>query len=197
MSRSAKRVKTIAKGAAGFLAGAGLWLSAAGPYHAAIAAPAQFLIRAFESPAATRLGASGREVIVDRGDFPPSSPRPGIPAGDLDFNIALLAALFAASPRPLSDRAILRLLLALAVLAASHVVALIFSVESLYAMDLGEWSRVHYGAVSRNFWATGAHFYRIAGMFAIPFVLWWGLAEAPAIVSRGGPAAARRSRRRA
>jgi hypothetical protein len=176
MSASARSFKIFAKGAAGFLAGAAIWLLVAEPYHFAVAAPAQALIRAFESPATTRLRPEGREVIVDRADFPPSSPRPSLPASDLDFNIALLTALFASARRPLSDRGLGRLLLACGVLYLSHVAALVFAVESLYALDLGEWSRAHYGPIARNFWATGAHFYRIAGMFALPFVLWWALA---------------------
>jgi len=181
VSRSARRFNAIARGAGGFLAGSLLWLLLAGPYHAAVAAPAQWLIRAFESPAATRLKASGQEVIVDREDFPPASPRPGIPASDLDFNIALLGALFASAPKPLSDRGIARLALACAVLYLSHVAALVVGVESLYAFDLGEWSRARYGAVARNVWATATHFYRIAGIFAVPFVLWWALAAEVAL----------------
>ena len=31
------------------------------------------------------------------------------------------------------------------------------------------------GRVARNFWAAGFHFYQIAGRFAAPFALWWGL----------------------
>lgn len=155
-----------------------MWLLFAGPYHAAVAAPAQFLIRAFESPAVTNLRAQGSEVLVDRSDFPPASPRPGIPASDLDFNIAILTALFATAARPLSDRGIAKLLLACSILYLSHVAALVCGVESLYAFDLGEWSAAHYGPIARNIWATGSHFYRIAGIFAIPFGLWWALAAA-------------------
>jgi hypothetical protein len=131
------------------------------------------LIRLFESPGVTRLRAEKREVIVDREDFPPSSPRPGIPAQDLDFNVAILIALFATARRPFADRSLRKIGAGLAILWATHVVALIFAVESLYATELGPWSADHYGALARNVWATGHHFYRIAGMFAIPFVLWW------------------------
>jgi hypothetical protein len=141
-----------------------------------LAAPAEVLLRSFESPAATRLKASGDEVIVDREDFPPASPRPGIPASDLDFNVALLGALFATAPKPLSDRGLARLATAAALLYASHVAALVSGVEVLYAFDLGDWSPAHYGTLARNFWGTASHFYRIAGIFAVPFVLWWWLA---------------------
>ena len=173
MSRRRDLARPLVRAVGGFLAGAALWIGLAEPYHRTLAAPAQALIRVFESPGVTRLRAENREVIVDREDFPPSSPRPGIPAQDLDFNVAILTALFATARRPFSDRSLRILAAALALLWGSHVVALVFSVESLYATELGPWSAAHYGTLARNFWATGHHFYRIAGMFAIPFVLWW------------------------
>jgi len=179
LSRAARYVPPLVKGAAGFLAGAALWAVAAEPYQRTLAPAAQAAIRLFETPAVTRLRAERREVIVDREDFPEASARPGIPADDLDFNVAILAALFAASPRPLSDRGLRRFAAAAAILWATHVAALVFAVESLYALSLGPWSAAHYGPVARNFWATGNHFYRIAGMFAVPFALWWALAAAP------------------
>jgi hypothetical protein len=112
---------------------------------------------------------------VDRSDFPPSSARPGLPAPDLHFNFVLLCALFAMSPRPLSPKRFGRFWVAAAALWAVHVVALVFQIESLYATRLGPWSQAHYGVVARNFWAGGFHFYQIAGRFAAPFALWWGL----------------------
>ena len=181
MSRRRDLVRPLARAVAGFLAGAVLWIGLAEPYHRTLATPAQISIRLFESPSVTRLRAEKREVIVDREDFPPASPRPGIPAEDLDFNVAILTALFATRRRPFSDRSLKKLAAALALLWVTHLVALVFAVESLYASELGPWSAAHYGTAARNFWATGHHFYRIAGMFAVPFVLWWALArDAPA-----------------
>jgi hypothetical protein len=138
-----------------------------------VALGAQLLLRAFESPAVTRLSASGGDIRVDRSDFPTGSPRPGLPAADLHFNFVLLAALFALAPRPLRPRPFARFWAAALVLWGAHVVALVFQVESVYATRLGPWSEAHYGAVARNFWAGGFHFYQIAGRFALPFVLWW------------------------
>lgn len=190
MSRRRDLARPLVRAAGGFLAGAVLWVGFAEPYHRTLAAPAQALIRTFESPAVTRLRAENREVIVDREDFPPASPRPGIPAQDLDFNVAILTALLATARRPFSDRGLKILAAALALLWASHVVALVFSVESLYATELGPWSAAHYGILARNFWATGRHFYRIAGMFAIPFVLWWAFTRE----GQGSPTAGGRRR---
>lgn len=161
--------------ALGFAAGLAFWLVFAAPYERTVAGTAGFLIRLFERPPVTSLSASNGEIRVDRSDFPPASPRPGLPAPDLHFNFVLLAALFALGPRPLEPKRFGRFWIAAAGLFAIHVVALVFQVEAIYATRLGEWSDAHYGAVARNLWAGGFHFYQIAGRFAAPFALWWGL----------------------
>ncbi len=167
-ARSALRI------AAGFAAGLIFWLAFSAPYEKLVAASAGLLLRIFESPSVTSLTASGGEIHVDRADFPPASPRPGLPTADLDFNFVLLSALFAIAPHPLRPDRFARFWLAAAGLWAIHVLAVVFQVESLYAISLGPWSEAHYGVVARNFWAAGFHFYQIAGRFAAPFVLWWG-----------------------
>jgi hypothetical protein len=159
----------------GFAAGLFIWFAFAAPYERSLALAAGLLLRTFESPAVTTLSSSPGEIQVDRADFPPDSPRPGIPAGDLHFNIVLVCALFALARHPLSARNVGRFWLAAALLWGVHVAALVFQVEALYATRLGPWSEAHYGGLTRNFWAAGFHFYQIAGRFAVPFVLWWGL----------------------
>ena len=188
MSRSIGLGRTLSKGAAGFLAGVAIWAGLSEPYHRTLAGPAQALIRTFESPPVTRLRAEKREIILDRDDFLPSSPRPGVPADDLDFNVAIFAALFASRRDPFSDAALRRLALGAGLLWLTHVAAIVFAVENIDATAMGEWSAAHYGWTARNFWATGHHFYRIAGMFAVPFALWWALAR-PEIATpeEGGP----------
>jgi hypothetical protein len=161
--------------ALGFATGLFLWFAFSAPYEHAVAVAAQELLRAFERPAVTTLAASNGEIRVDRTDFPPSSPRPGLPAQDLHFNFVLLAALFALGRNPLAGQNLARFCLAAAALFAIHVIALVFQVESLYATQLGPWSQAHYGAFARNLWAAGFHFYQVAGRFAAPFALWWGL----------------------
>jgi hypothetical protein len=169
--------RAAARMAVGFAAGLAFWLAFSAPYEKAVAGAAGLLIRLFESPAVTSLSAPGGEFRVDRTDFPPASPRPGLPADDLHFNFVLLASLFALAPHPLEPRRFGRFWMAAAGLWAIHVVALVFQVEALYATRLGAWSQAHYGAVARNFWAGGFHFYQIAGRFAAPFALWWGFGK--------------------
>jgi hypothetical protein len=106
----------------------------------------------------------------------------------------LLAALFAMDPRPLEGRHLSRFFAAAVALWAIHVVALVFQIQSVYATSLGAWSSAHYGALARNFWATGWHFYQIAGRFAAPFALWWFFRERS--VDRELAAEPRRARRK-
>jgi hypothetical protein len=163
----------------GFLAAVGFWFVFSAPYERALAAGGQALLGLFERPSVTRLSAHPGEIRIDRRDFPPGSPRPGLPAADLHFNFVLLAALFALSPRPARGANVARFLIACAALFLGHLVALVFQVQGIYARNLGEWSRAHYGALARNFWAGGFHFYQIAGRFALPFGLWWMLGREP------------------
>jgi hypothetical protein len=173
------RRRTIAKIAAGFLVGAALWFGFREAYERPLATGAQAVLRAFERPSVTSLKARAGEIMLDRSDFPPDSPRPGLPADDIDFNFVLLAALFALQPKFFEGRVLLRLIAALALLFLVHVAALVFQVQSVYAMNMGEWSAVHYGRLARNIWAGGFHFYLIAGRFAAPFAIWWLLAAKP------------------
>lgn len=171
------RRPTLAQLAAGFAVGLALWFGFRQVYERPLAAVAQSTLRAFERPPVTSLAARGGEILVDRSDFPADSPRPGLPADDIHFNFVLLTALFALQPRFFEGRALLRLIAAGVLLFLVHAAALVFQVESVYAMNLGEWSAVHYGPVARNIWAGGFHFYLVAGRFAAPFALWWLLAR--------------------
>lgn len=161
------------RGLLGFLLALAFWFGFSGPYEKTVAVAAQALTNVFESPDVTRLDAVKGEFRLDRRDFPPGSARPGLSAADIHFNFVLLAALFAIDRRPLAGRHVTRFLGAAGLLWVGHVLALVFQVQSVYATSLGAWSEAHYGRMASNFWATGWHFYLIAGRFAAPFALWW------------------------
>lgn len=164
--------RAVLRGLAGFVLGLAVWLGFSNPYERLLARAAETILRTGESPAVTRLDAKNGEILVDRSDFPPAAPRPGLPAADIHFDFVILAALFAAA-RPFRPA---RFLLGTAVLFVLHVAALVCQVESLYATRLGPWSEAHYGVVARNFWASAFHVWQIAGRFAAPFAIWWGMA---------------------
>jgi hypothetical protein len=190
------KARALGRLAAGFALGLAVWFGFRELYEKPVARAAEALIRAFERPAVTRLTARPGEFLLDRADFPPDSPRPGLPSDDIDFNFVLVTALFALEPRPLAGASLRRLLAALGLLFAVHVAALVCQVESVYATRLGDWSAAHYGTAARNLWAGAFHFYLVAGRFAAPFALWWLLASSALSESRGsarsrGPKASR------
>jgi hypothetical protein len=183
---------TALKVTAGFFAGLALWLALSDPYAKVIARAVQPILRLSESPAVTRLRAEGPRIIVDRSDFPARSARPNLPLQDQTFNIILLTALFASNTPLFSNRNVSTFLIALLLLFCTHVLGFVAAVKSVYALQLGAWSEAHYGPVSRNFWAGAAHFYRLVGMYAIAFVLWWMLRPAAAQTAGGAPKKKRR-----
>ncbi|MEA2238855.1 MAG: hypothetical protein QOC81_3579 [Thermoanaerobaculia bacterium] len=170
---------TLAKGAAGFLLGLVFWWALANPYARLLATLTQPLIRMAERPSVTRLIANESELTIDRDDFPRASPRPALTLMDLTANIILLTTLFAVNRRPVSDRNIGGFLLASLALVLVHIAAVIANVESIYALRLGPWSERNYGAVARNFWGAGAHFYSLIGVFGAGFALWWLFRPSP------------------
>jgi hypothetical protein len=179
-----------------FVVAVAIWAGVSPLYDRAVAAGAELTLRTFESPKVTRLSANGTDVKVDRSDFDPRSPRPGLPVIDLTFNWVLLVALFAINQRPFSDRNIFRFVLASLILYVTHVLALATEVMSIYVLRLGPWSAAHYGAFARNFWGTLNHSYRFVLMFAIVFGLWWALrpGEAAAPTKSSRKASRRRAR---
>ncbi|MEO8430757.1 MAG: hypothetical protein ABI592_04545 [Acidobacteriota bacterium] len=184
--------RAVLRAAAGFLAGLALWAALSAPYERIVAGAAEMVLRTAERPAVTRLVARNGEIVVDRSDFPPAAPRPGLPAADLHFNFVILTALFALSTPLRAGRVALALLLLFAV----HVAALGCQVESLYATRLGPWSEANYGVFARNAWAASFHFYQIAGRFAAPFAIWWPLALWERGESRPAPRGPARRKKR-
>jgi hypothetical protein len=149
--------------------------------------------------------------VIDRADFPSTSDRPSLPADDLTFDVIFFLALAATTPGLFRDRAVRGILVSLAILFALHVLALVAGVEAFYATRLGAWSAAHYGAFTRNLWATAAHFWRFVGCYAAAFLLWWFLVRASGArvspapsgrtslpsASAGGPSRASRPRGKA
>jgi hypothetical protein len=180
--------RALTRGLAGFAAALALWWAATPGYDGLLAGVAERVLRLLESPAATRLSAEGRRIVVDRSDFPSDSPRPALPADNLTFNVILFGTLAATTRGLFSDRGVKRLAISAGILATGHVASLVSAVKSLYATQLGEWSAAHYGTLSRNLWASAAHFDRFVGSFALAFLLWWALVR-PLTDGPGGPGA--------
>ena len=87
--------------------------------------------------------------------------------------IVLLLGLFATNRAAFRDRGLVRLLLAIAVLFATHVLALAASLEVTYATRTGPWGTSHYSPLAQDFWTALEYGYRLFGMFGIAFACWW------------------------
>ncbi|MDX1583082.1 MAG: hypothetical protein R3338_05705 [Thermoanaerobaculia bacterium] len=168
--------KQVLKALGGFAAGVALWAGFSPFYRQALVPPAELILHLTEPTNVTELLENeGGGIIVNRSDFPPESPRPGVATRDLTFNVVLLCALFALSRKTFSNSNVAGFGLAMIVLWLTHILAVVVRVKKIYAFQLGEWSMVHYGDLSRNVWGSLDHFYRVIGMFAVAFVLWWFL----------------------
>jgi hypothetical protein len=96
------------------------------------------------------------------------APTATIPADQLTYNMILFGALFA-----MRFRSFQSFFAALFVLVITHILSLVLSIEATYAARLGSWSNAHYGGLESDFWVGAEFWWRIVGMLALVFVMWW------------------------
>ncbi|MFO7652537.1 MAG: hypothetical protein R6X25_01830 [Candidatus Krumholzibacteriia bacterium] len=156
------------------LAGLLVWLALRTPLDHAVAWGAETLSRAFEYPRVTRLVVEDHAAQVRRADFRAGSHIPVITLTQIHFNLIVLLALSFALPGLRSRHALERLLMAATVLWASQVLNLLLHVKTMYALGLGEWSRLHYSELAQNVYGFLRHFTDLPGRFSFPFLAWLG-----------------------
>ncbi len=174
--------KRVVRWAGGLLLGLAVWLVFGPVYHPMIALINARAFNLVEHPNVTSLEPSGDEVIVNRSDFDPGSPKPKVSVSDLTFNVVLVVALAIGAGTDVRHREV-RVFAAIALLTVLHAVALFAKIMSIYALQLGPWSAANYGAVARNVWATTTHFYRFIGCHAFAFLIWWYVLGGNAVVA--------------
>jgi hypothetical protein len=157
-----RALRFIAGAAAGFL----FWWYATLPYDGALSFVAERILSIDQRLCNAHLVADERKV-----DVSPHlcvAPTATIPADQLTYNIILFAALFAMRFRSFGS-----FFASLFVLVVSHVLSLALSVESTYSAQQGDWSHQHYSAIAQQLWVGAEFWWRLAGMFALVFALWW------------------------
>jgi hypothetical protein len=158
---------------AAFILASVVWYSLTPLYDRFLAAAASPLVRLDRRFRDARVFAAERIISVRAKDKQSDLPPADIPADQLTYNVILLAALFASNRKPVSDRNVVGFLTSTAIVVVLHVVAVLLSVESTYAVRMNEWSAGHYGAAARTFWLYAEIFYRLVGMFGVVFACWW------------------------
>ena len=150
-----------------------LWIAGTPFYNSVLAVASQPLLWVDGRVRGAEVRGFGDRIHARGGETRPEVPRVIIPAGELTYNIILFAGLFATNRDPFRNRGWRRLLIALAILFATHVLAVAVSLESTYATKLGAWSESNYSDGLQDFWSAAEYAYRLAGMFGIAFACWW------------------------
>lgn len=152
---------------AGAIAAGVLWTHSIPAYHSILCAAATPLLQLDGrlSGAVAERVSRGIQVRKPQ-DLDFSTMR--IPADELTYNLILFFGLLAV--RRGGWR---RTLPALLAVVATHVVAVVLSIEAAYATKVAGWSESHYGGREQDFWTAAEYAYRLAGMFAIAFAAWW------------------------
>ncbi|HEX9460127.1 MAG TPA: hypothetical protein VGA84_13325 [Thermoanaerobaculia bacterium] len=163
---------------AGLALGVWIWWAATPAYNHLLAPATQLLLHADRRLAAAELLPQERNLFVTS-----STPLPTatMPADQITYNIILLLALFASNDRPWRLANVRGLAIALLILFVSHLIGLLISIESTYAVRQGPWSEQHYGEAAANFWLTTELVFRIVGMFGVVFASWWALSHSKSV----------------
>jgi hypothetical protein len=151
-----------------------LWLLSRPAYNPALCAAAQFVARLFEVPPASAVVLQGNDALLGRTDMRADSAWLKVPLAEISFNIVPWLALALALPHPFAGRGWRKLVLAFAVLAAAHTLALVFHLKFLEACSMGAWSRANYSDLAREAYAALQYFFDIPVTFALPLLLWVG-----------------------
>jgi hypothetical protein len=151
-----------------------VWLLLRPAIDWAVAGLAQTLVRSFEYPRVTRLVVQDHRAQMRRADLRTDSKVPTVSMTEVTFNTIVLLALYLALPRPFSRKQLERLFMGWCVLCLCQSINLVFHVKTLYAMGLGDWSRIHYSDFARNVFGFGRYFTDLPGRFSAPFLIWLG-----------------------
>jgi hypothetical protein len=161
------------------------------PWGGLVTRASESWIRAAERTKVTRLAFEKGLVVVERADLSTRSEIPAFSAAPITANLVLLLALLFATPRALRASAYpARSAAALAALLLTQVLHLSFTVQTIYATQLGAWSAVSWPRWQREVVATGRYFFDIVGKYAVPFVFWAITLRFEAEVEPGKPNAA-------
>lgn len=153
-----------------------LWVYLFEPsYSRLLVSASQSLVSSIEKDEGTSIRLEGTNItyipmgLVSKGQKAVQAMRD---VRELDYNSVILFALVLFSPglRPL--KRIWVLIAGFALLFLTQVFNVLVQVKFLYALQLGDYSRLHYGPWERNFYAFLKQFFELIGRFAFPFAIW-------------------------
>ena len=156
------------------IAGVAIWVIARPIYGPFLCSAGQGLARLFEVPPASAIVLQGEDALLGRTDMRAGSGWLKLPLVFLHFNLVPFLALVLALPHAFAGGGWRRLLVALAILAGSHVASLTLQLKVFEAGSMGPWSQANYSDLERNVYGTLRYFFDIPVTFALPLLLWVG-----------------------
>jgi hypothetical protein len=151
-----------------------VWVVTRPFYDPLLCAGTQVLGRVFEYPGASVVTLQGGNALLGRNDMRVDSAWLRFPLSQIHFNLVPMLALVLALPHPFARGGWKRLLAALAILGASHVLSLLWQLKCMEAFSMGPWSRAVYSDLDRNVLGALRYFFDIPVTFALPLLLWVG-----------------------
>jgi hypothetical protein len=154
-----------------------LWVYIQPSYSKLLVAASQEMLSRLEGRDKTAIRLESNMILYIPLVF--SAEKKEVPAGkrdirDIHYNSVILFALILFSPGlSLGKRAWL-LPAGIALLFITQVLTVLVQVKFFYALQLGEYSRVHYSTWDRNIYAFLKQFFELIGRFAFPFAIWIG-----------------------
>ncbi len=145
------------------------------PYSKLLVSASQSLVSSVEKDESTSVRLQGTNIIyipmglVSKGQKTVQAMRD---VRELDYNSVILFALVLFSPGLGLGKRIWVFIAGFALLFLTQVFNILVQVKFLYALQLGEYSRLHYGAWERNLYAFLKQFLELIGKFAFPFAIW-------------------------
>ncbi len=153
-----------------------VWVALTPVYNRFLTLATENLVQLIESPDYTSLEHVERHYFLIQHERVRGTARAGsvssVRITDTHFPLLYLAALFLAVPGIHLRSRLERLGQALLVMVFFHLLALVFQVQFVLALQAGDWSAEHYSSFSRNAWALGKHLLDLPFKFAMPLILW-------------------------
>jgi hypothetical protein len=149
-----------------------LWAMARPAYDRFLCRTTRALARALESPPAALVVRDDHHALLGRSDLAPDAAKLRVSLTQIHFNLVPFLALTLALPGALAAGRWRRLVVALAVFAVAHVLALFFQLRGYYALSLGEWSLANVSSFERNLVGTARLFFDLVVTFSLPLVAW-------------------------
>ena len=153
-----------------------LWVLVQPSYSRLLVSVSQRVLSGIEKGEKTSVRLQGNSIVYVPLGLGTDEQKP-IPAGkrevrDLHYNSVIFFALVLVTPGLRFGKKIGVLLVGLALLFLTQVITVLVQVKFFYALQLGEYSRLHYGPWAQNTYAFLKQFFELIGRFAFPFAIW-------------------------